>query len=182
MKKILALMLIVWLAAGSVSAFAEETVPVFDDILFENGKDALWLIASGDYELALSLLNFAEGVPSAEDFELFITANFPSIADGMVQYEVAVAYYDPQSALWTLAIPVEEPENEEVETFVLFSQDGTCRRICWCWSMTRICDIQTLNNKNFPNLLTYARPCDIIMHVACEVQSKNASSGCSAAR
>ena len=126
MKKILALMLIVWLAAGSVSAFAEKTVPVFDDILFENGKDALWLIASGDYELALSLLNFAEGVPSAEDFELFITANFPSIADGMVQYEVAVAYYDPQSALWTLAIPVEEPENEDVETFVLFSQDGTC--------------------------------------------------------
>ena len=41
MKKILALMLIVWLAAGSVSAFAEETVRVFDDILFENGRDAL---------------------------------------------------------------------------------------------------------------------------------------------
>ena len=91
MKKILALILIVLLAAGSVSASAEENVPVFDDILFENGKDALWLIASGDYELARSLLNFAEGVPSAEDFELFITANFPSIADGMVQYEVAVA-------------------------------------------------------------------------------------------
>ena len=124
MKRMVAAMLIIWLAVGGVCAYAQESVPVFNDILFENGKDALWLVASGDYELALSLLDLAGGAPSAEDFELFITSNFPSIADGMVQYEVAVAYYDPAIAMWTLAIPVEEPKEEDIETFVLFSQDG----------------------------------------------------------
>ena len=123
-KKFASLFLILMICMGG-SAFAknEETeIPAFEDILFENAKDSLWLIVNGEYELALKLLDFVEGAPGEQDFEAYIRDTFLTIEDGEIQYEVAVAYYDGE--LWTLAIPLYEPDDKEIETFLLFSEDG----------------------------------------------------------
>jgi len=135
MKKIISLVLILLLcAAGGAFAKEEEVpVPAFEDILFENAKDALWLITEEEYDLALKLLDFAEGAPSAQDFEDYICDTFKTIQDDELQYEVAVAYHNGE--FWTLAIPLYEPNDKEVETFLLFSENGVqfagCGYMLW---------------------------------------------------
>jgi hypothetical protein len=120
MKKAIALLcLLTALIGASVSA---DAAPAFSKALFQKGKDAVNLIAYGEYEKAIGKLGFSGGAPASSDFEAFVEEELSDIFTGAVQTDVAVAYYINDR--WVLAIPINEPQYDSVQVFLLSSTDG----------------------------------------------------------
>ncbi|MGI6238169.1 MAG: hypothetical protein ACOYI5_00895 [Christensenellales bacterium] len=98
-------------------AFAEADVPAIHDFLFLEAKQSLMYFDEGEYEYAAMLLGFAD----ADELSKFVTKNYETIGAG-VQTKVSVAYWT--GAAWSLAVPLNEPSDAEVEALVLISADG----------------------------------------------------------
>lgn len=118
-KKIIAICLAILLSCVPAVASAKGG---FSSGLFKKAKEAVNLIAYSDYEKAIKKLAFSEDVPSAADFETFVEEELSDIFSGIVQTNVAVAYY--LNERWVLAIPVNEPMDDSVQVLLLSSVDG----------------------------------------------------------
>lgn len=109
------------LALLLLSATAYADAPQISGKLFSTAKEALSYLSSGEYERLVTLLPFSDVSPSAAEWQDFAEGNFSSLSGG-VQSEYAVAYWN--GSCWKVAVPVDTPDNGNVETLVLTSADG----------------------------------------------------------
>lgn len=116
MKKTLCIILAVLLFGMTALA----AVPEPSDSLFTSAKQALVYLGSGEYERLVTLLPFSGDAPSADEWEGFV-ANFSDLTS--VQTDYAVAFW--MGSVWAVAVPVQPPENGDVEALVLTSEDGS---------------------------------------------------------
>ncbi|MEE1200648.1 MAG: hypothetical protein U0L09_08345 [Christensenellales bacterium] len=119
MKRFILLTLIVFTLCAFTTAFAE--VPQLSDTLMSDAKQAIVYMVSGEYERLVTLFPFSGVSPSASEWESFFTGNFDSVSD-KAQTDYAVAYWTGYA--WEIAVPVDVPSDENVETLVLSSSDG----------------------------------------------------------
>ena len=115
MKKALCFILILLLLGSTALA----AVPQPDDNLFLCARQAVGYLASAEYERLVTLLPFSDVAPSASEWESF-AANFNNLDS--VQTDYAVGYWT--GSLWKLAVPVQNPDSDDVEVLVLSSEDG----------------------------------------------------------
>ena len=109
------------LLAGGVRA--EELTPM--DRMFLRGKEALTLLAAGEVDLAVELLDFVFDVESGqteEQFRELVNQGLILMDTGMIQTEVALCWQD-ELGVWNLGIPLVEPVSWDVEALVLRSRD-----------------------------------------------------------
>lgn len=118
-RKILALCVALVLTVAPIAAYA---APDFSNSLFKRGKEAVNLIAYGDFSKAIEKLAFSSDAPSGSDLSTFVEEELSDIYTGTVQTNVAVAYYINDR--WVLAIPVNEPSYDSVQVLLLSSVDG----------------------------------------------------------
>ena len=119
MKRYISLILTILLLCTAASAHAE--VPQLSGELFSSAKQALYYLASGEYERLVTLLPFSDVAPSASEWQKFAEGNFATLANG-VQTDYAVAYWN--GSCWKVAVPVAAPNHGSVESMVLTSSDG----------------------------------------------------------
>lgn len=117
MKKLICLLLIACLL---VPAALADNAPKLDDKLFDYAKKALVCLSSGEYERLVSNLPFSDVSPSASEWQNF-AGNYQDLTDPQSEY--AVAYW--RGTCWNVAVPVQTPDNDDVEVLVLTSYDGT---------------------------------------------------------
>ena len=98
-----------------VSASAELSYDLFDQ-----AKQAVVLASYGEYSEALSEIAIDE---SPESFETFVCDNLASVFNGTVQTEVGLGWKDGKG--WHIAIPIQAPNDDSVEVFVLHSKSGS---------------------------------------------------------
>ena len=115
MKKAICIILIALMIGAS--ALAE--VPQLSDDLFDSAKQAVAYLASGEYERLVTLMPFSDVAPSAQEWESF-ARNFNDLTS--VQSDYAVGFW--MGDMWVVAVPVQEPENGDVEVLALSSEDG----------------------------------------------------------
>ena len=118
MKRMLSLLLTILLI--STVAFASG-IPQFNSDLFLRAKQALTCLSTGEYERLVTLLPFSDIAPSASEWQEFVEGNFRDFPD-VIQIDYSVAYWTGN--VWKLAVPVCEPIDDNVETFILTSPDG----------------------------------------------------------
>lgn len=116
MRKLLVIALVCALLAP-VGALAAS----FSETLFDNAKQALTLLSYGEYKKALKKLDMGNG-HKASELSDFVENDLPDLPYADVQTDVAVAYHYKNA--WRLAIPIETPSYDAVETFLLRSKDG----------------------------------------------------------
>lgn len=114
-KKALCLILIGLL----IGAVALADVPQLSDNLFASAKQAVGYLASGEYERMVTLLPFSDVAPSAQEWESF-SSNYANLED--VQSDYAVGFWT--GGMWVVAVPIQVPENGDVEVLALSSEDG----------------------------------------------------------
>jgi len=119
MKRIISIMMAM-LMFLSTMAFAAE-IPQISAGMFLTAKQALTCLAAAEYEKLVTLVPFSDVAPSAAEWQSFAEGNFTTLVEG-VQIDYAVAYWS--AGMWKLAVPVHEPSDDTVETFVLSSADG----------------------------------------------------------
>ena len=78
------------------------------------------LVSYSEFDRAFEKGGFTQG--TADDFASYLQDNFYDLFNGTLQQDVAVCYYDGET--WTLAIPVLEPTDDNVETLLLTAADG----------------------------------------------------------
>lgn len=98
-------------------ATAEADVPSIDEGMFGDAKQALAYFDAGDFDSAAALVECAD----AQELQNFVEGNFQAIGAG-VQSKVSVAYWT--GSVWELAVPVAEPDEENVEVLILLTSDG----------------------------------------------------------
>ena len=114
MKKVFCILLVLMLIGST--AFA---VPQLSEGLFNSAKQAMVVLASGEYERLVTLLPFSGVAPSAAEWERF-AGNFSNLSN--VQTDYAVAYWS--GSYWNVAVPAQVPDSADVEALVLGSEDG----------------------------------------------------------
>jgi hypothetical protein len=98
--------------------------------LFDSAKQALVVLASGDYDALSDRLPFSGGVPDAKQWHSLAE----SYADlSSVQTDYAVGFWTGN--IWVIAVPVQPPADGSVEVLAFSSADGTtfnaCRYATW---------------------------------------------------
>lgn len=114
MKKVLCILLALMLIGST--AFA---VPQLSEGLFNSAKQAMVVLASGEYERLVTLLPFSGDAPSAAEWERF-AGIFSNLSN--IQTDYAVAYWSGSN--WNVAVPAQVPDSPDVEALVLGSDDG----------------------------------------------------------
>ena len=109
-----------FLALMLLCACAAHAAPQVSGSLFSAAKQAVGYLVSGEYERLVTLLPFSGVAPSAAEWESF-ARNFSN--RGSVQRDYAVAYW--KGGCWRVAVPVQVPDNNGVETLLLTSDDGS---------------------------------------------------------
>lgn len=115
MKKLLWTMLIAALCFTGVSAMAESGR--IDDLLFNNAKQTLYCMDTGDYKTASALL----GCMDMAEIQA-LKAQFATLGGGTAQTRISVAFYCNQQ--WNLAVPTAEPSSAEIEALLLNCGSG----------------------------------------------------------
>ena len=115
MKKALCLILVGLL----IGAAALADVPQLSDSLFASAKQAVGYLASGEYERLVTLLPFSDVAPSAQEWESF-AGNYGDLEN--VQSDYAVGFW--MNGMWVVAVPIQVPDNGDVEVLALSSEDG----------------------------------------------------------
>ena len=120
MKKIISCILIaaMLLCAG----FAVAATPAPSDELYTHIMNAMNLLAAGAYDKVVAAVPFADIAPSAAEWQSFAEGNFTTLAGAQPQNEYIVLYWS--GSVWKVAMPVQEPSSDDVETLVLSSEDG----------------------------------------------------------
>ncbi len=116
-RKILALILAMLVFCASAYAAAK-----LDTQLIDNAKQALSLISYGEYKKAIKQLAFSKNAPTASELSEFASTSLSDLGYVTVQTDVAVAYRLDSG--WRVAVPIEEPTYDSVQTLVLRSKDG----------------------------------------------------------
>lgn len=116
MKKALCLAVVILL----IGAVALADVPQLSDNLFSSAKQAVGYLASGEYERLVTLLPFSDVAPSAQEWESF-AGNYADLSN--VQSDYAVGFWT--GGMWVVAVPIQAPENGDVEVLALSSEDGS---------------------------------------------------------
>ena len=116
-RKILSLVLVMMLL--SVSALAAVKL---NSSLIDDAKQALNLMSYGEYKKALKKLDFSKNEPSASELGDFVYSSLDDLAYVSVQSDIAVAYRLKSG--WRIAVPIEEPSYDTVQTLVLRSKNG----------------------------------------------------------
>lgn len=116
MKRILCILLIALMLCSSALA---ESAPNLSNALFNDAKRAVGYLASGEYERLVNTLPFSGISPSASEWQSF-AGNFSNLNN--VQNDYAAAYWNGN--YWNIAVPVQTPDNGNVEVFILTSGDG----------------------------------------------------------
>ena len=98
--------------------------------LFDSAKQALIVLASGDYDGLSDRLPFSGGAPDAQQWQSLAE----SYADlSSVQTDYAVGFWT--GSIWVIAVPVQPPADGSVEVLAFSSEDGTsfdaCRYATW---------------------------------------------------
>ncbi|MEA4898905.1 MAG: hypothetical protein VB067_00785 [Christensenellaceae bacterium] len=93
-----------------------------DTALIDDAKQALTLMADGEYKQALKVLAFVKNEPSAAQLSEFAQASLSDLPNVAVQTEVTVAYR--LKGVWRVAVPIEAPSFDSVQTLVLRSKNG----------------------------------------------------------
>ena len=104
--------------------------PKLSQGLFDSAKQALVVLASGDYDALSDRLPFSGGVPDAKQWHSLAE----SYADlSSVQTDYAVGFWTGN--IWVIAVPVQPPADGSVEVLAFSSADGTtfnaCRYATW---------------------------------------------------
>ena len=117
MRKWIVALLVAALAAAPLSALAAG----LSEGLIDDAKQALTLMSYGEYKKALKKLNLKDA-PSAQELSNFVEESLSDVYVVAVQSEVAVAYQ--VDGVWRVAVPVEAPAYDSVQTLVVRSKDG----------------------------------------------------------
>lgn len=120
MKRIISCILIAAMLLCTSAAFAQ--VPAPSDSLFTNITKAMTYLADGAYDKVVSSLPFSDVSPSADEWQSFVEGNFTTLVGARPQTRYIVAYWS--GSVWKIAMPVQEPERDNVEVLVLTSEDG----------------------------------------------------------
>lgn len=138
MKKLFSVLLAVVLLICSVCALAS-----FDNDLIGNAKQALTLMSYGEYKKALKKLDL-KGNTGAKELAAFVEEELFDILSVSVQSDVAAAFMKDE--VWYVAVPVELPSYDNVQTFVLRSKDGsrfdTFKKMDW-YEVESMMDLST---------------------------------------
>lgn len=118
-RKILSIAILLALLLSVVASAAS-----LDKALIDNAKQAVSLMSYGEYKKALKKLSFSKNAPSASDLSDFASESLGDLAHVSVQSTVGVAYQMEDGGAWRIAIPIEEPSYDTVQTFVLRSKNG----------------------------------------------------------
>lgn len=89
--------------------------------LIDDAKQALTLMSYGEYKKALKKLNLKKDV-GASELSDFVDENLSDLYFVSVQTDVAVAYQ--LDGAWRVAIPIETPSYDSVQTLVLRARDA----------------------------------------------------------
>ena len=109
----------------SIPAHAESIVTELDEQFFADAKQSLVYFEAADYEAAAELLKFAD----AEELEKFITGNYLTFGQDLVQTVVSVAWWTGNA--WMIAVPLYAPEAPEIEALVLLTNTvDDCTAFC----------------------------------------------------
>ena len=114
MKKLTLIVLALWLAVSSALA-----APQLSDSLFSVAKQAAECLMTGDFDRLAGAMPFSGGAPSADEWASF-AGNYHG--PGHAQQKYAVGYWTGGS--WRIAVPIETPDDPDVETLLLTSDDG----------------------------------------------------------
>lgn len=119
-RTFLSLILAALLFTGSALAAQPE------DGFYDTGREALYKMATGDVDGAVERIGFQfdgnDATYSEEGFRQIIAEKYaPDFDNQPVLQDTAVAFY--MDGLWYLALPVSEPRDGDMETFVLISPD-----------------------------------------------------------
>lgn len=117
MRRWIVALLVLALTAAPLGALAAG----IDEGLIDDAKQALTLMSYGEYKKALKKLNLKEA-PSAQELSDFVDENLSDVYQVAVQSEVAVAYQ--VDGAWRVAVPVEIPSYDSVQTLVVRAKDG----------------------------------------------------------
>ncbi|MGI6236118.1 MAG: hypothetical protein ACOYI7_01040 [Candidatus Excrementavichristensenella sp.] len=138
MKKSISALLAIVLLLCSVCALAS-----FNQDLIGDAKQALTLMSYGEYKKALKKLDL-KGKTRAKDLAAFVEEELFDILSASVQSDVAVAFLKDE--VWYVAVPVEPPSYDGVQTFVLRSKDGarfdTFKKMDW-YEVESMMDLST---------------------------------------
>jgi len=88
--------------------------------LFDSAKQALCLLASGDYEGLSDRLPFSGSAPDAHQWQS-LAESFADLSS--VQTDYAVGFWTGN--IWVIAVPVQPPSDGSVEVLAFSSEDGT---------------------------------------------------------
>lgn len=114
--------MITWLLVTALlTAPAAALAASLNSSLIEDAKQALTLMSYGEYKKALKKLNLKKA-PSAQDLSDFVDSDLSDVYAVAVQTEVAVAY--KVDGVWRVAVPVEAPSYDSVQTLVVRAKDG----------------------------------------------------------
>ncbi len=110
------------LIALMLCASACADVPPLSDQLFGCAKDAITALAAGEYDRMVTSMPYSDISPSADEWQSFANGAFSSLVGSNPQTYYAVAYRNGRC--WKIAVPVSEPNSDDVEALVLVSEDG----------------------------------------------------------
>ncbi len=98
--------------------------------LFDSAKQALVILASGDYDGLSDRLPFSGDAPEAHQWQS-LAESFADLSS--VQTDYAVGFWT--GSIWVIAVPVQPPADGSVEVLAFSSEDGTsfnaCRYATW---------------------------------------------------
>lgn len=118
MRKWICLLLVVALLGVPTLAFAKG----INTKLFSAAKQALTLLSYGETKSALKKLGLSSDADAVERLDTFVEENLADLMYVSVQTDVAVCYKVEKG--YKFAVPLEAPEDRDVQTFVLKSKDG----------------------------------------------------------
>ena len=116
MRRMISWLLVAALLMAPVAALAS-----LDSGLIDDAKQALTLMSYGEYKKALKKLNLKKA-SSAQALSDFVDSSLSDIYAVAVQTDVAVAY--KTDGVWRVAVPVEAPSYDTVQTLVVRAKDG----------------------------------------------------------
>lgn len=120
MRKWICLLLVAALLGAPTLALAKEAK--INTKLFTAAKQALTLLSYGETKKALKKLGLSTGEEAVARLSAFAEDNLTDLMYVSVQTEVAVCY--KVEAGYRFAVPLEAPEDRDVQVFVLKSKDG----------------------------------------------------------
>lgn len=127
-KTLLAVMAL--LLAGTVALAG---APKLSSGLFDSAKQALVVLASGNYEGLSDRLPFSGDAPDARQWQ-GLAEGFTDLSG--VQTDYAVGFWTGK--IWVIAVPVQPPSDGSVEVLAFSSEDGATFNACRCATWKQI--------------------------------------------